>query len=184
MVDKETGIWGLETAKKQHRFDEALANKIASMYMPKKVADLGCGIGEYCKVFREHGWRIVHGYEGTQDIQKISVYKDIFTMDLTKIRYVNIEYDFVLCIEVGEHIPKEYEQIFMDNVARFACKDLILSWGIPGQGGTGHFNEQSNGYIVDEFYKRKFKIDRRKTRYLRSFATLSWFKGSLMVFYR
>lgn len=37
---------------------------------------------------------------------------------------VNLErrFDWVMSIEVGEHIPVESEDIFMDNVIRHACK--------------------------------------------------------------
>lgn len=182
-VDKETGIWDLNTAKKRHRFDETLAKKIAELYQPILAADLGCGRGEYCKTFKEQGWNI-HGYEGTPDIKEIAVYKDITVLDLTKRRWVGIDYDLVLCLEIGEHIPKIYEQVFINNVLEFTHRGLILSWAIPGQGGSGHFNEQGNDYVIGKFVEAGLVHDKERSEVLRKSVSLKWFKNTIMVFRR
>jgi SAM-dependent methyltransferase len=182
-IDRETGIWDLKIAKKRHRYDDKLVEYIAATYKPaKSVADLGCGKGDYCKYLKEHGIPLVHGYEGTPDIKKISTYDDITVIDLTKRRYVGTSYDLVLCLEVGEHIPQKYEQILIDNICEFIGKDLILSWAIPGQGGAGHFNEQPNEYIIDEFTKRGLIFDEDSSMRLRDAASFKWFKNTLMKF--
>ena len=181
----ETGIWSLETAKKKHRYDIILAAHIASMFwVPKRAADLGCGRGHYCAILKGCGWPVVDGYEGTPNIASLGVYNNIMTLDLSKRHWVAIEYDFTLCLEIGEHIPKKHEQTFIDNVCDFVSKDLVLSWGIPGQGGTGHFNEQPNDYVIGEFGKRGLKFDEEKSRILREVATRKWFKNTVMVFMR
>ena len=43
-------------------------------------------------------------------------------------------------MEVAEHIPQQYEQIFLDNLVRLAKEGIILSWGVPGQRGHSHIN--------------------------------------------
>ena len=185
MINKETGIWDLETAKKRHRYDVKLAEGIGVIYKSvASVADVGCGRGEYCKYLKDYGVPIVHGYEGTPDIKEIAVYDDIMVLDLTKRRWVGIDYELVLSLEVGEHIPKEYEQAFIDNVCEFTKKDLILSWAVPSQKGAGHFNEQSNEYIVSELGKRGLVFDKEKAEQLREHASLRWFKNTVMMFGR
>jgi len=184
-VDEETGIWSLETAKKKHRYDIMLAAQIATMFwVPKRAADLGCGRGAYCSILKGCGWPIVDGYEGTPNIASLGVYDNIMTLDLSKRHWVAIDYDFVLCLEIGEHIPKKHEQTFIDNVNDFVTKNLVLSWGIPGQGGTGHFNEQPNDYIIAECEKRGLKYDGKKSQKLRDVATRGWFKNTIMCFSR
>jgi hypothetical protein len=178
------GIWDLNTAKKRHRFDAKLVDRIGQLWSPKQFADLGCGNGRYCATFKAFGWPVVHGYEGTQGITSLGVYDDIMTMDLTKKRWVGIEYDLVMCLEVGEHIPKEHEQTFIDNVCEFAAKDIILSWAVPGQGGKDHVNERPNDYVVNQFWDRKFHYDRAKSRDLRKSSSLKWFNNTIMVFNR
>ena len=181
-LNRESGIWTLEAAKKRHRFDKQLAHVIGRAYKPALVADVGCGNGAYCKFLsEEYGWKI-HGYEGTQDIASLGIYDDIMILDLSVRRYVDIPYDLVICLEVGEHIPQKYEQAFLDNLADFTTKDLVMSWAIPGQGGFGHFNEQLNGYIIYWLEKRGLKLDMERSAILRKYATLKWFKETLMVF--
>lgn len=180
----ERGVWDLKTAEKRHRFDHMLAARIGQRWNPKQFADLGCGNGRYCAVFKAYGWRVVHGYEGTQKITSLGVYDDIMTMDLTKRRWVDIDYDLVMCLEVGEHIPKEYEQTFIDNVSEFACRDLILSWAVPGQGGKGHSNERENSDVINEFIERGLRFQKKRSNDLRHWAGLKWFKNTIMVFRR
>ena len=183
IIDKDTGIWSLQLAKK-HKCDYLLAETIPTYYKPKKFADLGCGNGQYCAIFKSIGWNIVHGYEGTPNIKSLGVYDDIMTIDLSQRRYVDIDYDLVLCLEVGEHIPRKHEQIFIENVCEFTSKYLILSWAIPGQGGTGHYNEQPNEYIIEQFVNRGLKLSAAMTHVLRNHSTLPWFKNTIMVFKR
>ena len=81
VINSESGIWSLETAKKRHRFDPSLAEGIVAIFKEvKSVADLGCGKGDYCKYLKERDISLVHGYEGTPDIQKIAVYDDIINL--------------------------------------------------------------------------------------------------------
>ncbi|GAG70596.1 unnamed protein product, partial [marine sediment metagenome] len=132
--------------------------------------------------FKSYGWPIVHGYEGTPDINSLGIYDDIMHLDLTKRRWVDIKYSFVLCLEVGEHIPAQHEQVFLDNVAEFTSKDLIFSWAVPGQGGKGHFNEQPNDYIISELLSRGLIYDEGASEKLRKFTSLKWFKQTVMIF--
>lgn len=180
----DSGVWSLDTAKKRHRYDSKLADYIAMSYKNiASVADVGCGTGNYCKCLKDSGIPIVHGYEGTVGIKEIAVYDDIMTVDLTKRRWVGINYDLVICLEVGEHVPKNYEQVFIDNVCRYVSKDLILSWAVPGQGGAGHFNELSNEYVIRELSKRGFVFDAERSEELRKHATFKWFKNTILFFY-
>jgi len=115
-VNPQNGIWPLDTARKRHRHDHYLLASILKYYTRaeiKKVADLGCGDGWYCRMLSKI-WKHaeIHGYEGTSGVTQLGYYENIFTIDLSKIRYVDITYDLVLCFEVGEHIPKEHEQKF------------------------------------------------------------------------
>ena len=43
--------------------------------------------------------------------------------------------DTVYSIETGEHVPREAEAAFLDNVAATARRAVALSWAHPGQAG-------------------------------------------------
>ena len=179
------GIWTTEEAMSDHQFDEGLARGILELFPenPGPTADLGCGPGFYCAFFSSHGWD-VQGYEGTPDMTRFGKYDRITTQDLSVRNTTLPQYTVVLSLEVGEHIPKEYETNFLDNVCSMAGRTLILSWAVPGQGGYGHFNCQPNKYIIEQVASRGLTLNVPKSNCLRNASTLSWFKNTLMLFER
>jgi hypothetical protein len=184
-VDPETGIWDISIAKKRHQTDYILAAAIYAYYdVPKRMADLGCGLGYYCKIFGDYGWEVIDGYEGTEGIGPYKVWPWIYRIDLS-VPVEFVPYDFVLCLEVGEHIPKEREQVFIDNVVGATGKDLVMSWAVPGQySASGHVNNRPNEYIIEQMRNRGLKFQKKMTRRLRYYSFLSWFKNTVMVFRR
>lgn len=186
--DKETGIWTVERAiqkqSKKHG-DFILAGAIGMFFpIPERAADVGCGNGRYCKILSAFGWPLVHGFEGTPQVTSLGVYDKIFTLDLTKPLRIDPKYDFVLCLEVGEHIPRKHENVFLDNVCEFAKRDVVLSWGVPGQGGVGHVNCRPNEHIVEQMNLRGFKYNKKLAFKLRTHTCISWGKNTVMVFRR
>lgn len=102
-----------------------------------------------------------------------------------RLQHTNLPvFDFVLSLEVGEHIPPEKESIFLDNLAGHALYGIILSWAIPGQDGSGHVNLHENDYIVGEMKKRGFEINWELSDMLRETSWWPWFKNTIMVFFR
>jgi len=185
-VDHRTGIWSLKIARKRHKTDYFLTAAMGHYFNPppKMTADLGCGLGMYCKILTAYGWNCV-GYEGTRGIHEIAVFDRIHEVDLSKRLSLPKGgiYDFVLCLEVGEHIPAEREEIFIENLCGFACKDIVLSWAVPGQySASGHFNCRSNDYVISELAKRGFVFDNDMTMKLREASYFSWFKNTIMCF--
>jgi tryptophanyl-tRNA synthetase len=45
------------------------------------------------------------------------------------------QYDWIISLEVAEHIPEKYEAVYLDNIFRHAKEGIILSWAVPGQIG-------------------------------------------------
>ena len=54
-------------------------------------------------------------------------------LDLTLPQYGLPLYDWVMSLEVAEHIPPKYEHIYIDNIVRHAKEGVILSWAKPGK---------------------------------------------------
>jgi cyclopropane fatty-acyl-phospholipid synthase-like methyltransferase len=94
------------------------------------------------------------------------------------------QFDWVLSLEVGEHLPKEFERIFIENLHRHNVKGIVLSWALKGQGGEGHFNEQNNGYIKELMAQYGYVNDIAAENALRNEAMLWWFRNTVMVFRR
>lgn len=185
------GYWENKTDE-GHGVDPSLAEGIVQ-YLKKysnelliSVLDIGCGNGYYTKYLKD---RHIYckGYDGNPFTKQIT---DGLceVADFTIYQYLGY-WSWVLSLEVGEHIDKEYEHIFINNLVRHAREGVIVSWAIPGQGGDGHVNCQDNDYIRDKICYYGFKFDVNGTQFIRNSASLYpktgyWFKDTLMVFRR
>lgn len=180
----ESGIWTPEEAQANHVFCPELAEAMLKI-LPKDVSvlDLGCGNGAYVDFFASKGFDS-YGIEGT----KVDG-ETLLTRDLSQPLDLNECPDnfSIISLEVGEHIPREHEQTFLDNLVKYADRKIILSWAIPGQGGLGHVNERSFEYIVRQMVKRGFALNADETVQLRQAVATSsawWFKNSIGVYDR
>mmetsp|Transcript_8942 Transcript_8942/g.13452 ORF Transcript_8942/g.13452 Transcript_8942/m.13452 type:complete len:93 (+) Transcript_8942:319-597(+) len=85
-------------------------------------------------------------------------------------------------MEVAEHIPAEFEPIFLMNIISPAKKGVLLSWGMPGQNGIGHVNGRTNEYVIDIMNQLEFDFDEERSNYVRENSQSNWFKETTMVF--
>ena len=180
----EHGFW--TDSFNEHRFDKGLANAIAVYLTSQNVkdcADFGCGTSAYYVRHLNKQNIYCEGFDGNPNSYNIS--KGLVNvLDLALSFDLNKKYEYAICLEVGEHIPKEYEKILIDNLHRHNTKGIILSWAIEGQGGRGHVNEQNNQYIKNIFSSLGYKNDIDAENRLRSLANFSHFKRTVMVFKR
>lgn len=185
MTHGETGIWETDFALSNHTEASELAQAISDI-LPRDqpVADFGSGVGYYSRTIQANGFDVL-AIDGTPDLEKAGIFSPILVKDLSEPLILE-ERRNVVCLEVGEHIPNEFEAGILDNITRNAKEMVIMSWAIPGQGGTGHVNEQSNHHIIDQMMKRGFRLNRELTDSLRGFTPdhAWWFRDSIMVFDR
>jgi hypothetical protein len=175
----ERGYWLSDEETKTHVHDEALCSAIIKTFPVLTAVDIGCGTGSYTRRLRKAGIDCM-GYDGSPLTPELSgglckILDFSSPADIGK-------FDLVLSLEVGEHIPIQYEQIFIDNLCNASRKFICLSWAIIGQGGTGHVNCRDNYYVIGEMNKRGFIIDHMRTAFLRENSRISWFKNTVMTF--
>lgn len=184
MKINQQGFWENPT-KEGHAHDSRLAGAILKMLKARKIdtmVDFGCGTGEYARFFRRHNL-VVEAYDGNPYTEQLT--GGIGEVkDLSKPFNMLKQFGCVMSLEVGEHIPAEFEQTFLDNLIKHSLDGglIILSWAVPGQDGDGHVNCQTNDYIMQQMQQRGFYLDNTLTNQLRKAASLWWFKNSLMVF--
>lgn len=178
----EKGFWYCEN-EEGHCFDLDLCLEIENILTEKKVTnvvDFGCGPGKYVKHLIDKGFECI-GYDGNPNTPK-------YTNGVCKVLDLSEEFDLggkfncVISLEVGEHIPKKYEQVYMNNISNHCSQLLITSWAVPGQGGDGHVNCRTNNYVIKEYEKRGFFQNLSLSNRLRNSSSLSWFKNTLFVF--
>lgn len=189
MIDKQTGIWTVNTgpsstiahANTLHKFDPGLSSALSEFLEDQKeIVDFGCGNADYSRILIEKGKKVdcFDGNPNTPEMTK-GLGK---VLDLSQDFDLGKKYECVISLEVGEHIPKEREQIFLNNLDKHCGQCIILSWALPGQGGDGHFNEQPNEYIIEEMKKRNYNYWKEASDYFRGSVSLWWFKKTIMVF--
>jgi hypothetical protein len=91
-------------------------------------------------------------------------------LDLTLPQYWLPIYDWVLCLEVLEHVPADFEKAVLENIDRAAGEGAVASWAVPGQGGFRHVNPRLPDYVEMVFNNRSFQRDVNMTTTLRNVA--------------
>lgn len=168
------GYWIGDT---KHFFDKPLATELISVFKGHSVVDLGCGNGSYVNFLANKGIDI----KGVDGNPIVCHYPLCSVADLAKELDLGV-FDWVLSLEVGEHIPKQHEDQFIENVHKHNTLGVVISWAIKGQAGQGHVNCQNNAYIKDRFKTLGYTNDVALETNLRRVASLRWMKNTVMVF--
>ncbi len=177
----ESGFWTGEDVR--HFYDDKLAAAICQFLkqeMASSVVDFGCGNGSYVKALRKCGI-YCDGLDGNPDVKHLSG-GIAFTQDLTVPFNLVRKYDWVVCLEVGEHIPKQYENVLFRNIHEHNTQGVILSWAIKGQPGHGHVNNQNNDYIKAKMASLGYVNDSKTEKFLRNQSRFKVFQRTVMCF--
>lgn len=178
-----TGAWDGQDADSEHVYDKQLSEAIIEFLGKEKcrsAVDFGCGMGEYVKAFNAAGI-VTEGFDGNPyTVELTEGFGSV--QDLSILFDTGVRYDWVISLEVGEHIPYKYETNFIENVVRHAKNGVILSWAVKGQAGYGHVNCRNNPYIKSKMESYGFVNDEKAENKLRKKAFYPWFHNTVMVF--
>jgi SAM-dependent methyltransferase len=151
-------------------------------------ADVGCGSGAYAAELARQGKSVVgceYGKFGRKLAAKQGV--DCRPFDLSKDPPADMTppFDVAYCFEVIEHVPYDLSLRLLDFLVSLA-PIIVFTGAPPGQGGTGHINEQPKSVWIDQFIARGLIFDAELTeRIVRRFqdASLSadWLEKNLIV---
>lgn len=122
--------------------------------------DFGCGLGHYLKKMSEAGYTNLIGYEGK--VAKNSEFSNIIEQDISKLFNVSQKGN-VICLEVGEHIPAEFEDNLLTNLANACDRYLILSWAVRGQDFDGHVNCLNTDEVIPKVVAKGFEYLAKET---------------------
>lgn len=159
------------------------------------VLDLGCGVGQYGSWFRKHAPAVKWtGVDGAENVEQATNGTVTF-VDLTEGLPRSIRrssYDWVMSLEVAEHIPRAGEPAYIHAMASMAQRGVVLSWAHPGQlgaKGAKHVNTQAAPYVScamqlvgfdrDPYMQRRLKLGTRE-----STMPCPWLGPNMMVFVR
>ena len=178
-----SGSW-TEDQLHTHMTDQGLGEQFVNYFdqiNPDRVVDVGCGNCGYANILKRGGINVL-ALDGNDN--KDACEGSFRQMDFGESTFhVSPEENlWVYSLEVGEHLPKDKEDTFLDLLTK--GDGLIVSWAIPGQGGDGHINEQEASYIRRKIEDRGFVYDAHITKRMRDSARIAHFVHNLMVFHR
>jgi len=183
-ADRAHGQWTLNTGG-CYFLDVGLATAIAAFvreegHVHATLTELGAGLGCYAAVLASCGVRIVAAVDGAVDIERQTGGR-VQRWDLAE--PMDALADWVLSLEVAEHLPPRYQAAFVDNLVENARCGVILSWSDSRQ-GSGHVNVRSASYVTDLMLHNGFKHAEQHSATLRQAAGVSWLQRNVRVYER
>jgi hypothetical protein len=187
------GYCGDTGSDAKHMTSQVLINMINEhVFQPgTTVIELGGAAGSYRKGFLSLGKVSNYlAFDGAATCEQYSggtvKYAD-FTME----QFLGEPADWVISLEVGEHIPETHADQFFRNIARHSKFGAILSWAVKGQNeGAIHVHTENNEYVRKKMETHGFVSDLsiekilRKPFICKNHCQFHYFGNTIMVFRR
>ena len=157
----------------------------------QRYADIGAGSGAFAAEAKRLGKDVIaceHNRTGRKMAHRQHVNCVPFDLAQTPPAQIGSGYDLAYCFEVAEHLPPFLGDRLIDFLAALAST-VAFSAATPGQGGTGHINEQPKEYWIERFEKHGMRRDGdQSSRAIELFnkkgVTAPWFADNIMIFHR
>lgn len=153
---------------------------------PRKVLDVGCGIGTWLAEFVRAGVADVMGVDGDWVSRTaLRIAEDRFRpVDLARADELPDGFDLTLCLEVAEHLPPEASDRFVAALCRTAPA-VAFSAAIPHQPGTMHINTAWHEAWHARFESHGFRaVDAVRPRIREERRIEWWYRQNLFLYVR
>jgi hypothetical protein len=138
---------------------KAILPIVFDLVSPQSVVDIGCGVAPWLAAARDLGATDTLGIDGEYvDRNLLMVPQECFlAADLSLPITVSRKFQLAICMEVAEHLPASSSTMFIKSLCALSPV-VLFSAAIPGQGGTGHLNEQWPPYWEKLFNDCGFEL--------------------------
>jgi len=149
------------------------------------LSDFGAGVGQYGRALLSRAPHFPYrGYDAAGDVVSFT---DGFVgfLDLTLPSLSLPLADYVMSLEVAEHVPNKFEAALVRNLHAHNRVGLILSWGTLNQPGVAHINNHNQSYVSALFEALGYHRNLPFERALRLAAKASpWLSRNVLVLER
>ena len=177
--------------------DPVVAAAFGQLMSRASVLNLGAGLGQYERFWEGVGDPAARpasyaACDGAENLSKYAYRRGDGTpyvtwCDLTgEISFPPA--DWVMSIEVAEHIPPQMEATFLRQIVSHARKGVLISWAFEGQRGHHHVNGKNSDAVIAVFKAAGWGFDEEATAKLRGVvdggaaAPTPWLKNTIYVF--
>ena len=174
------GAWRLNSGDSCYKLDLGLATSIAQLVgRGSTLTELGAGLGCYTAWLSNLHVTIIAAVDGLVDATtltggRVTQWNLACSMEARA--------DWVLSLEVAEHIPKRIESAFVKNLVGNARCGIVLSWAPPGQNGKGHVNLKTQQEVSYLLSRHSFIHNVSASQRLKQSATLYWLQNNIEVY--
>jgi len=156
---------------------------VINLLNPKSIADIGCGLGTWLKVFQNYNVKDVIGIDGNHlNKNQLVIDKDLVLLkDLELPFTLERKFDLAMSLEVAEHLKESSAKNFVSSITKLS--DVILfSAAITKQGGQNHINEQLPTYWSNLFALEGFTfIDVVRHNFWNNPKVDIWYKQNIFL---
>lgn len=173
----KTGVWFCD---EQYDWERLLAFKLAKYLhrnSVKEIADIGCGEGRYMDYWNQRGFNC-DGYDGNFLVKN----KEVKIIDFTEDHELKKVYDWLISLEVAEHIPRRFENKFIDLLHKHNKYGIIITWSDDEKKGDGHVNVRTNDYVDKLFTELGYTRDKCNEKLIRKVNYRLTYWRNLFIF--
>jgi SAM-dependent methyltransferase len=181
-------------SKKAYKLFLSSLEAVFNFSIVDSFLDLGCINGSLIAEIKKSYSHVnvvgVDYFAWAKEAAAESVRDKIVLADLSQDFDLHQKYDIVNCTELGEHIEKDREAVFLANVVKHVNDILILSWS--NQPAEQHLNPRPKDYIIKCVERlglsywpsasRNLAVSLKDN--LEIFETYYWWSDNILVFKR
>ncbi len=157
---------------------------VMRLVQPKRVIDVGCGVGSWLSVFKEYGVEDILGVDGDYvDAEMLQIPQECFlARDLVKPLRIEQHFDLVVSLEVAEHLPSECAEDFINTLVSLGPV-ILFSAALPYQRGDSHVNEQWPDYWLSFFHQKGYVlVDCLRMKLWQNDSVEWWYSQNMLIF--
>jgi hypothetical protein len=157
---------------------------VLDIVKPCSIVDFGCGTGTWLHAAKGLGVQRVMGIEGdwARGARSLLQSEELCIRDLNGRVVLKERFDLAISLEVAEHLEPARALGFVEDLCA-ASRVVLFGAAIPGQGGTGHLNEQWQSYWAGLFSSLGYDcLDVVRPRFWTTSEVLPWYKQNAFLY--